>query len=238
MNSTEAILDYIPQAPNVWSLAVIIGAVALGLFLSLFVNLGPSFINLVQISLEKGFRPASWFATGVILNDMMIITLCTLTTLTIDFTNPLHFRILVLAAGGVIFLFGLFTFLHKVKSSPPHRSRLAQHADEALERHNGDVTSWHLLLGKGFLLNLLNPFVWVFWFSVSAVVGANFGGQKFSTIVFFLITMGSCLLMELLKARAAAAFQRFFNPRRMRWTNRILGTLMMAIGLFFMIFKH
>ena len=232
MNSTEAILDYIPQAHSLWSLTVILGAVALGVVLSLFVNLGPSFINLVQISLEKGYRPASWFAFGVVLNDMMIITLCTLTTLTIDFSDPRHFHLLVMAAGAVIFLYGLISCFHRVQECPPRASKLAQRADEALERRP-DTPSWYTHLGKGFLLNLLNPFVWLFWFSIAAVVTANFGGQKLSTILFFAIVMSSCMLIELLKARAAAAFQRFFNPRRLLWMNRILGALMMVIGLYF-----
>ena len=92
-----------------------------------------------------------------------------------------------------------------------------------------------MFLGKGFALNILNPFVWIFWFSSVAIVAGNMGGNKLSTLVFFGVILGTTLTLELLKAWSAARLKRFLNPKRTVLMNRLAGVLLMLCGVYFII---
>ena len=104
-------------------------------------------------------------------------------------------------------------------------------------KNQNDKPSWFVFLGKGFVLNILNPFVWLFWFSAVAIVAGNMGGNKLSTIVFFGIILGTTFLLELLKAWGAAKLKRFFNAERTTLMNKIAGVLLMLCGAYFIVFR-
>jgi threonine/homoserine/homoserine lactone efflux protein len=94
-----------------------------------------------------------------------------------------------------------------------------------------------VFLAKGFVINILNPFVWIFWFSAVAMVAGNMGGNKVSTIVFFAIILGTTWFLELLKAWGAAKLKKFLDAERTTIMNRIAGVLLMLCGAYFIIFK-
>ena len=108
--------------------------------------------------------------------------------------------------------------------------------EKKLEKKN-DRPAWFLMLGKGFVINLLNPFVWIFWFSAVAVVAGSMGGNKVNTIVFFALILGTTLTCELLKAWGAAKLKVFFNPRRTTIMNQVAGILLILCGAYFIIFR-
>lgn len=239
MDNSETLFGFISEAGNHWSL-FIIGAMMAGIFLSLFINMGPSFITLIQTSIHRGFRSAAWFAIGVVLNDTMIIGLCILTSIQAKFVEESGgFTFFAIAAGAVIFFFGLSTFLRKVKAEEEMNvtvKALERQTNEVLEKRK-DTPTWIIFCGKGFLLNLLNPFAWIFWFSTVAVAAAELRGSKAGLLVFFGIMMASCLVVELLKAWGASSLKRFFNSRRIRILNKVFGAILMIFGLYFIVFK-
>ena len=104
-------------------------------------------------------------------------------------------------------------------------------------KERNDKPSWFVFLGKGFVLNILNPFVWIFWFSAVAMVAGNMGGNKLSTLVFFAIILGTTLFLELLKAWGAAKLKKFLNPDRTTLMNKIAGVLLMLCGAYFIVFR-
>lgn len=239
MNDNTDIFNYLPTFNHIGSLSSIFWAVGIGVFLSVVVNMGPSFINLLQTSIHRGFRSAAWFALGVIFNDAMIISLCILTSIQVVMTTHNEFSLFIIAAGIILFLFGLFTFLRKVKEdkvAQTEEDERVKQTDKIL-RQKKDTPSWIIFFGKGFIMNILNPFVWFFWFSAVAIVAGSMGGNKGSTLAFFSIILGSCLTIELLKAWGAAMLKRFFNAHHIRILNKILGSLLMCFGLYFILFK-
>ena len=228
----SAIFSRLPEL-NIGSFEYFLWAIVIGLFLSVVVNMGPAFITLVQTSLHRGFRSAAWFVAGVILNDAMVISLCILTSVQVVMHSSFEVALACIGAGLILFLFGIFTYRRKVEGQ---EERLERRTQEIMKEHS-DKPAWFVFLGKGFVLNLLNPVVWVFWFSAVAMVAGNMGGNKISTLVFFVIILGTTLFLELLKAWGAARLKKFFNPERTVLMNRITGILLMLCGAYFIIFK-
>ena len=229
MDLFEKIPEYLsPNAPGFYLWAVLIGV-----FLSLVVNMGPAFITLVQTSLHRGARSAAWFAFGVILNDAMIVSLCILTSVQVVISNnsKIDPALFCIGAGVILLLFGIFTYRKKVKTL----ESIDQNSGKTVVIKNDIKPKWYVFLGKGFVLNILNPFVWIFWFSSVAIVAGNMGGKKLNTLVFFAVILGTTLTIELLKAWGAARLKRFLNPKRTVLMNRIAGVLLMICGAYFII---
>lgn len=233
MENTSGIFEKLPEFSRIWSFSFVIWAVAIGLFLSLIVNMGPAFITLVQTSLHRGFKTAAWFISGVILNDAMIISIYILTSVQVVMRSELEMTLFSIGAGIILVLFGIFTFRRKAEEK---ESILEKRTNEILEKKE-NKPSWLLMLGKGFLINLLNPFVWIFWFSAVAVVAGSMGGNKVSTIVFFALILGTTLMCELLKAWGAAKLKVFFNPHRTTIMNRCAGILLVVCGVYFILMR-
>lgn len=233
MENAPVIFDRMPEFSRIGSFSFMFWAIFIGFFLSLVVNIGPAFITLVQTSIHRGFRSAAWFATGVILNDAMIISLCILTSVQIVMRSSFEAALACIGAGLILFLFGIFTYRRKVEGQ---EERIEQQTQEIMKEHS-DKPAWFVFLGKGFVLNLLNPAIWVFWFSAVAMVAGNMGGNKVSTLVFFVIILGTTWILELLKAWGAARLKKFFNPQRTVVMNHITGIILMVFGAYFIIFK-
>lgn len=233
MENAPVIFDRMPEFSRIGSFSFMFWAIFIGMFLSLVVNIGPAFITLVQTSIHRGFRSAAWFATGVILNDAMIISLCILTSVQIVMRSSFEAALACIGAGLILFLFGIFTYRRKVEGQ---EERIEQQTQEIMKEHS-DKPAWFVFLGKGFILNLLNPAIWVFWFSAVAMVAGNMGGNKVSTLVFFVIILGTTWILELLKAWGAARLKKFFNPQRTVVMNHITGIILMVFGAYFIIFK-
>jgi threonine/homoserine/homoserine lactone efflux protein len=233
MENTSGIFEKLPEFSRIWSFSFVMWAIVIGLFLSLIVNMGPAFITLVQTSLHRGFNSAAWFISGVILNDAMIISLYILTSVQVVMRSELEVTLFSIGAGIILVLFGVFTFRRKAEDK---ESLIEKRTNEIMEKKD-DKPSWLLMLGKGFVINLLNPFVWIFWFSAVAVVAGSMGGNKVNTIVFFALILGTTLTCELLKAWGAAKLKVFFNPERTTIMNRCAGILLVVCGIYFIVMK-
>ncbi len=233
METSPVIFDKMPEFNRIGSFSFLFWAILIGLFLSVVVNMGPAFITLVQTSLHRGARSAAWFALGVILNDAMVISLCVLTSVQVVMRSQFEASLACIGAGIILLLFGFFTYRRKVKG----REELIEKRSEEIMKNASDKPAWFVFLGKGFVLNILNPFVWIFWFSAVAVVAGNMGGNKLSTIVFFGIVLATTLAMELLKAWSAARLKKFLNPERTELMNKIAGVLLMLCGTYFIVFR-
>lgn len=198
----------------------IFDAIVLGLTLSIVFGFGPAFITLIQTSIHRGFRSAAWFSFGVFLNDLLMVSLCVLTSIQVVAEGDKEMFFFSLGAGIILILFGIFTYTRKVKEDnfKGIKERTDEIIDENKERFkkDDDTPKWFVFVGKGFVLNILNPFVWIFWFSTVAVTAGSMGGNKLKLMIFFGIVLATCLGCDILKAKGASFLKQFFNAKRDR----------------------
>ena len=236
MDTSPVIFDRMPEFSRIGSFSFLFWAISIGFFLSVVVNMGPAFITLMQTSLHRGFRSAAWFATGVILNDAMVISICVLASVQVVMKSSSEAALACIGAGIVLLMFGIFTYRKKVKDRKEREEYIEKRTNEVLKKQE-DKPAWFVFLAKGFVLNILNPFVWIFWFSSVAMVAGNMGGNKVRTIVFFAVILGTTLFLELLKAWGAAKLKKFLDAERTTLMNKIAGILLMLCGAYFIIFR-
>ena len=232
MENSTSIFNHMSQVEGPFSFEWVFWAIMLGLFLGLVVNMGPAFITLVQTSLHQDFKSAVSFAFGVLLNDAIIIALCIFTSVQLGVSFNSGIPWFCIGAGVILVLFGVFTFFQKARN----RETLREQKAKELMQEQEKSPSMFFFIGKGFALNVLNPFVWIFWFSAVAIV---VGGTKSTivTIIFFSIVLSTSFALDILKAWGAAKLKRFFDVNRTTWLNRIAGILLVLCGLYFIVYK-
>ncbi len=197
---------------------VIFGGLITGLLLSIFV--GATFFMLIETSMTRGFRAALWFDLGVVSSDASIIVAVYFFASWIDrmIIKNEYFNII----GGIIFIaFGLNYILSRNKND----------AEPLVRKKNVR------LFLNGYLINLLNPAVALFWLGTMAISITKFKYSGTEVLIYYgtaLITMAS---IDVIKAYFSYKLSTFIHSKILRVIYIFSGLLMVGLGIFF-IFKY
>ena len=192
-----------------------------GLFLgiTLAILLGPIFVALTQIALEKGARAGLVASTGVWVSDVIIITLCYIFIQRINYlvVDATFTYWMGLFGGFILITFGIGAILKKVELVFEKNSHTA----------NDYVGFWT----KGFLVNTVNPFTFVFWIGVIStyVIKAQISGLK--SVVFFSSIMFVIVFTDTLKVFLAKAIRNKLTQRHFTIFSRIAGAGLIIFGI-------
>jgi threonine/homoserine/homoserine lactone efflux protein len=197
---------------EIWH-AIVSGAIA-GLILAFLV--GPVFFALLQASIEKGFLVGVLFAMGIVLSDATFFTLAFLGISQLGKGAHVN-EIMGLVGGSFLSLFGLKLMLKKAKPKT-----------EVAEIKK---TSFTKSFFKGFLLNALNPAVFLYWVGVVTAVSAQYEGNDKKVFAFFMATMFVVFSTDVLKAFLAYKLKHIITQTFMLWLNRISGAILTIGGL-------
>jgi len=200
---------------------VIEGAI-LGLSLSFLFGFGPAFFALIQTGIHRGFWAGFLLAAGIILNDLLIVVLSLLGA-TKAMVNLESYHIFGMAGGGILILFGIVTFGRKPGIS------------EFNEKQREKKPHFIEYVGKGFLLNILNPFVWIFWLGIVVGLTARFRAETSSLITFFGAALSIVFISDIFKTYAASRFRELINRKFLDLINKIAGIGLIAFGVFLII---
>ena len=198
-----------------------------GLLLSLFFSVGPAFFSLIQNSIHHGFRKAVSFVAGVSLSDVTIVLLILTVLQNFDLRLLLH-NVFVGGIGGVaVGVFGILTYRSKVRKEHRKESRLKFQVASATHH-------WQLLL-SGFLLNALNPLIWLYWVSIITFLSAEMELPTASRYIFFLGMLVGVFGTDVLKCRMASMLQTWFTATRLNIFNKITGIILIVFSLYLLV---
>ena len=210
---------------------IFVEGLLIGLTLALIMGFGPSFFTLMQTSISRGFKSAMLLDVGVILNDIMIVALMMMTNLQFnlkgDNNNLLYAGI---SASIILIIFGIYTFT----LSPKKIIHISEHQNEKIDKMNekfDDEPKWFVYISKGFVINIFNPFVWIFWATCVATASSNYSGNKYSLVLFFLGVFSTVFSFDIIKAAAAASLQRFFTEKMLKILNQVTGIALILSGV-------
>ncbi len=187
----------------------------IGFGLIICVMIGPVFFALLQTSLHEGFRAGVHLATGVLLSDAFWIAVTWLFAAQLDLTGT--YRVYTGWIGGLLLmLFGLSMLLSKMKVKDVDDNKRTVHAKFVL---------------KGFLLNTFNPAIPLFWLGIISVMKLK---EEYTTIheaVFFGAVLVTVFATDVFKAFISHRLKKLLKPNVLLWINRIVGIILMLIGL-------
>lgn len=186
--------------------------------LTLVLSVGPVIFTVIKQSLTNGYKGGFSFIVGVWLSDLLLI-------LASNGFSQLVSSFLVykklLAVLGSAFLIGMgvvYVFFKKVKlyTSEKENSRF--------RKRDGMK-----ILGSGFLINTLNPSVFLFWLNAATVVSAKF--DEAERYLFFSVCMGVNMLSDVLKVIMSGSLSKKLTLHTIGIINKVSGTLLIGFGI-------
>lgn len=197
----------------------LIEGIVLGFTLAFLI--GPAFIALVQTSIHRGLKSGMLFALGIALSDLTLISLSYLGA--IQFLQESSNQFYVGIIGGFILIgFGIFTFFKKYKVST-HRGI------EIKVTVTGGGNFRYII--KGFFMNILNPFLLIFWLGVMSFVSAKYGVGTKEVVTFFTAAIVTVFVTDSFKCLIANHIRRYLNILILTWVNRLVGASLVVFGL-------
>jgi len=203
---------------------LILKGIITGFILSVMV--GPVFFVLLETSIRKGIRAGLALDIGVFISDIIYITIAFLFYNEVKSLAEGQSKEIAKTIGGILFIiYGLITFFKTPKTVLLNFSK---------EHTQADWKEYRMLCLKGFLLNLANPLVIFYWFSVLSlgdsrkVEGWDENSALFIFISIILLTFFS---FDLLKVLGAKQLRPFITNKLLRSLNQLIGIVFMVFGI-------
>lgn len=180
---------------------------------------GPVFFAMIKTSIEKGFKAGFSLAIGVILSDIIFISLTIFSSQFVNYDAKYN-KYIALIGGTFLLGIGLYYLLKKVNVS-------YDKAEIIKVKKRGYIL-------KGFLMCLLSPTTLMFWLMVGGVVSAQLHYDINEKIVFFIVAMATQLSVDGFKTFYAAKLRYRIKEKTIQNLNRIAGAviLIFAVRLF------
>ena len=195
---------------------LILYAIGLGIMLSL-VFIGPIFFLLIETSFSRGPRHAFALDLGVVSADILCIVVSyyassDLVHLIDEY--PSFYKI----SAFLIFIYALYMLVSKTK--------MHLEGEEKLINQNYFKTYFN-----GFLLNLLNIGVVLFWL-VTVVSVRNAYPHTKDFLLYISLVIGTYLLIDLLKILLAKQFHNKLNQRVANAIRKGVGFILVIFSIF------
>ncbi len=197
----------------------ILSGIPWGIFLSFMI--GPIFFILLETSIVKGFRAALVFDLGVVLGDIVFVTIAYIGSYKL--ITSIQDNSALFTFGGIIMLaYGVTSYigLHKEKKVDTHK------IDNEIAR-----TDYLGLFIKGFFLNIINIGVLGFWVAIIISVGPKLEMQTSRMLTFFVSVIISYLLIDCVKILLAKQLKNKMTPINILKIKKGISIILMIFGI-------
>lgn len=191
--------------------------IILGLSLAFIFGYGPAFFALIQTALHRGFREGVLLAFGIFLNDLIIIVLGLIGSVNV-IKGSENYRLMGIIGGALLIVFGIGSFGRKKTGN----------RTQSFENGNPHFLYF---IGKGFLLNLMNPFIWIFWLTVIVSATASYKANTFDLMLFFAGTLATVFLTDTLKVLSASKLSMYVTDNFLKKVNIVAGAGLIVFGV-------
>jgi threonine/homoserine/homoserine lactone efflux protein len=191
--------------------------------LTLAIMLGPIFVATTQTSIEKGYLPGLTVGLGIWTSDFIFISSSLIFIKYLQaLTESKSFVFWVGLLGGIVLLvFGVSMLFKKHAAIDPNLSFKAKNY----------LGFW----AKGFFVNTLNPFTFIFWFGITSsyVIGRKMTSQE--TLIFLSCIYGTIIFTDWLKIYLAKWLRNHLNAKHLGWISKISGTALLVFGIILLV---
>ncbi len=198
--------------------ALITGTV-IGLYLA--ISVGPILFTVVNTSLNNGIRGGFSFVAGIWFSDILFVLLSNV--FTVFTTHFLDVYIKEIGYGGGFLLLALgiyYTIVKKALTAP-----LNIELEDGIS--HGEIAT---LFAKGFLINTLNPILFVEWLTAATVFAKTYSVNY--RVLIFAVCLSVNILSDILKVLLAGKLQTKLTFHNLNIINRITGAVLIICGGF------
>ncbi len=191
--------------------------------LGLAVSLGPIFITLTQVSIDRGIKAGMTVGAGIWVSDILFISFFYkfVNILSETIESPRFIFWMGLSGAIVLCSFGLYMIIKK----------------PALNYNQQKLTAKNYIgfFVKGFMVNSVNPFTFVYWMGVIStyMIGQSIPDQ--SMIILLLTILIVIVLSDTAKVLLAHVLKSKLTPHITHQIFNFSGALLICFGLFMLV---
>lgn len=203
--------------------ALIFDGIIAGLILSIM--LGPAFFILMEVTIRRGVRAGLAFDVGIFVSDILYILIAFLfySQVAKFMTGENQGTIQILV--GIIFLFlGTVTYLKKPKPVKVDEVGKVIHSSK----------DYLILALKGFILNMANPLIILYWFIViteAAKHAVLTDSWKTSIFLYLSVILGIYFAIDVVKILIAKKLRSLITARILEALNQFIGVIFLLFGI-------
>ncbi len=195
----------------------IISGITLGFILA--ISVGPVIFTVIKQSLNNGKEGGFSFVSGVWLSDILLVFVSNVFSELV--TSLLEYRV-ALAVLGSVFLISMgvyYIFFKKIMLQ-------AQQEGMTIRFTKKDMLK---ILSSGFLINTLNPNVFLFWLGTATAFASQYSfGQR---IVIFSVCLAVNVAADVLKVLMAGRLRKRLTLHNISIINKVSGTILIGFGI-------
>lgn len=200
----------------------ILSAIPLGFFLSFMI--GPVFFVLLETSVVKGFKAAIFFNLGVVLADIVFITIAFFSSYRL-IQSIKDDPSLFIFGGLVMLTYGIISFFNNRKEA--RKIKIDEEDPEELAKNN------HLALFiKGFFLNFINIGVLGFWLAVLITIGPQLELKTSRMLTFFSTLILTYFVTDIFKIVLAKQLRSKLNQKNILLIKKLISIVLIISGVF------
>lgn len=188
-----------------------------GIALSLFFSFGPAFFSQLQTSIHYGFHRSVPFAFGVFAGDAFIVFLMLTVLKNVDMYEILHNIYVASIAALVMVFMGIYTFRKTAAEEPK---------GDAIKFRVEDLPRRRTVFIRGFVINFVNPMIWIYWVSVIALLSGEFDIPTNHMYLFFVGVLGTTLGLDVLKCKLASLLHKVITAKVINIFNKVTGVIL------------
>lgn len=187
--------------------------------MGLAIMVGPIFVALMQTSIEKGGRAGLMVGLGIWISDFLFITITYYFINKIsNIVNDSAFQYWMGLLGGfILIVFGVSAMIKQV--------------EVVIGRPSFNAKSLFSFWTKGFLVNTVNPFSFVFWIGVISTYVIGKKVTPYEAAVFLSTILGVIILTDSLKVLLAKAIRKRLNEKVISWSIKLAGFILFLFGI-------
>lgn len=186
-----------------------------GIGLAMVIFIGPVFFTLLKTTLKYGATGGMLVAAGIILSDVLCVLLCSFGAIPF-FKNPANQLGLAIAGCLVLFGLGLKYLLKPSLNTDAGELPRAAH--------------YTTFFAKGFVVNFVNPFVFVVWIGIIGIARAEYG-VTLNLLLFLSAILLGIFTTDMLKVLFAHRLKPYIRPEYLKNIYRVIGIALIAFGV-------
>ena len=194
----------------------ILNGITLGLVL--MISVGPVIFSIIKQSLNNGREGGFSFIAGVWLSDILLIIVSNAFSELV--TYMMEYRKILGIVGSIfLLLMGVFyVFFKKIKLQNPEGGIVKFTKTDILK-----------IFSSGFLLNTLNPNVFLFWLGTATAFASEYSFNE--RIIIFSICLIINVASDIVKVLMAGKLRTRLTLHNITLINKISGTILIAFGI-------
>ena len=200
----------------------IIKGISLGLLLA--ISVGPIVFTVIKQSLSNGRKGGLAFIAGIAFSDILLVIGANLFTNLFTLLSEHKKMLAVIASIFLIAVGAYYLFFKKMSAARQGKQVIITESHHYIK-----------LFGTGFVMNIFNPGIIVFWLTTSTAFLDHTINQR---IVIFAIALLISMGADVSKVLLADKIRQRMTPKNIHLINRINGLILIGFGIVIIILQR